>query len=71
MQIYRSETVVLKDGSILIKGLPFEAGDKVEVVIRPQQPKPKLNGRYPLRGTQIRYINPFESVAEEDWETLK
>ncbi len=27
--------------------------------------------RYPLRGKLVRYINPFESVAENDWEALK
>jgi hypothetical protein len=27
--------------------------------------------RYPLRGKPIRYINPFESVAENDWDVLR
>ena len=26
---------------------------------------------YPLRGKLIRYKNPFDSVVEEDWETLR
>jgi len=27
--------------------------------------------RYPLRGKPIRYIDPIEPVAEEDWEALR
>ena len=27
--------------------------------------------KYPLRGTPIRYIDPFEPVADEDWEALR
>ena len=26
---------------------------------------------YPLRGTKIRYVEPTEPVALDDWETLK
>jgi len=29
------------------------------------------SARYPLRGTLIRYVDPFKSVAEEGWEALK
>ena len=68
MQIYRSETIVLPDGSLSIKGLPFQAGDEVEVIVRPYQRKQKLNGRYSLRG--ITYLEPFKSVAEDQWEAL-
>ncbi len=71
MQIYRSETIISKDGSLSIKGLPFRSGDKVEVIVRPQYRKQKLNGRYPLRGKPITYIEPFESVAEDHWDALK
>ena len=33
----------------------------------------KLNTKkaYPLRGIKIRYEEPFEPVAEKDWEVLK
>lgn len=71
MQIYRSETIISQDGSLSIKGLPFRAGDKVEVIVRPYRRKEKQNGRYPLRGVPITYIDPFESVAENDWDALK
>ena len=71
MQTYRVETTILRDGMLIIKGLPFQAGDKVEVVVRAHRDKRKRNGRYPLRGKPIRYADPFESVAERDWDALR
>lgn len=71
MQIYRSETTISKDGSLSIKDLPFRSGDKVEVIVRQQYRKQKLNGRYPLRGKPITYIEPFESAVEDHWQALK
>ncbi len=71
MPDYRVETTVSHDKSLTLTGLPFEAGDQVEVIIRSQE-HPERNGkRYPLRGKPIRYTDPFCSVAEEDWEALR
>jgi len=33
--------------------------------------KSEDSSRYPLRGTQVQYENPTESVAQSEWETLK
>jgi hypothetical protein len=71
MQDYRVETKVLNDGSVIIKGLPFQAGDKVEVIIRSHKDVERKDTSYPLRGKPIRYADPFGSVAEEDWEALR
>lgn len=71
MPDYRIETRVSSDGSLIIKGLPFEAGDTVEVIIRSRKYQEEPGSRYPLRGKPIRYVDPFGSVAEEDWEALK
>ncbi len=69
MQDYRVESRVSSDGSLTIKGLPFQAGDEVEVIVRGR--KPREEGKcYPLRGTSVRYLDPLGSVAEEDWEAL-
>jgi hypothetical protein len=71
MSDYRVETSVASDGSLTIKGLPFQAGDRVEVIVRSQE-HPEGNGeRYPLRGKPIRYTDPFSSVAEKDWGALR
>jgi hypothetical protein len=68
MQDYRVETRVSSDGSLTVKGLPFQAGDKVEVIIRSYKYGEGKGQSYPLRGKPIRYADPFGSVAEEDWE---
>jgi len=71
MQDYRVETKVSRDGSLIIKGLPFQAGDKVEVIIRSHKHGERKGLCYPLRGKPVRYNDPFGSVAEEEWEALR
>ncbi|MSP14470.1 MAG: hypothetical protein EXR62_16140 [Chloroflexi bacterium] len=73
MQAYRIETTIAQNGTLLIQGVPFRAGDKVEVIILPSrsQEKQEPQNRYPLRGKVIRYEAPFDSVAENDWDTLR
>lgn len=71
MQDYRVEAKVSSDGSLIIKGLPFQAGDKVEVIIRSHQQEEGKSTCYPLRGKPIKYTDPFGSVAEEDWDALR
>ncbi len=70
MQAYRVETTVTQDGTLIIKGVPFRAGTKVEVIILSHFRKAAKEVRYPLRGKPIRYLAPFESVAEDEWEAL-
>jgi hypothetical protein len=70
-QEYRVETKVGSDGSVTGRGVPFEAGDRVEVIIRSQKGGNGENDRYRLRGKPIRYTNPFGPVAEGDWETMR
>ncbi len=69
MQDYRVETKVSSDGSLTISGVPFQPGDKVEVIIRSH--KERQGKRYALRGKPIRHNDPFGRVAEEDWEAIK
>jgi len=71
MQDYRVEAEVSKEGSVTVKGIPFQAGDRVEVIIRSQTPTGEGRRRYPLRGKRVRYTDPFGSVAENDWEALR
>lgn len=80
MNAHKIETVLNEDGTLTLRGLPFRAGDAVEVIILeshiPQQSQglthqPDKN-LYPLRDTQpYRYDDPTEPVALEDWEALK
>ena len=71
MQTYRSETTILKDGTLTIKGLPFRTGEKVEVTVCTRKRQADQDKRYPLRVKKIRYDDPFGSVAEDDWGALK
>ena len=64
MQAYRVETVVAQDGTLTIGGIPFRVGEKVEVIILCRSHEPEERERYPLRGKPVRYLAPFESVAE-------
>ncbi len=71
MSIYRTTTTVTSNGTLTIEHLPFEPGEQVEVVVSHSSQASDTQQRYPLRGTPIRYIDPFGGVAEEDWEALK
>ncbi|MEE8390789.1 MAG: hypothetical protein V3S14_08355 [Anaerolineae bacterium] len=71
MQTYQIATTISSDRTLTIKELPFQAGDKVQVIVRIWENGTKRSGRYPLRGKPIRYVNPFGSVAESDWNVLQ
>jgi hypothetical protein len=70
MKVYRVEGRIAGDGTLTLEGLPFESGDEVEVVIRARRHAQNNQG-YPLRGKPIRYIEPFKSVDEDEWEALR
>jgi hypothetical protein len=64
---YRLETTLDRDGSLSLTGLPFHAGDVVEVIVQSHSRKSVEPKRYPLHGTPINFVNPTDPVAEEDW----
>ena len=70
MEVYRVETKVKGDRTVTLEGLPFEGGDEVEVIIRALRQAQKGKD-YPLRGKPVRYIDPFKSVDEDEWEALQ
>jgi len=67
---YYTKTKVKKDGKVSVKGLPFKAGETVEVTIR-RGKKSKRATKYPLRGKSVIYRDPFKSVAANDWEAMR
>lgn len=69
-QTYRTKTKVKEDGKLSIKGLPFQAGETVEVTVR-REKKSTRAVKYPLRGKPIIYRQPFKGVATGDWEALR
>jgi hypothetical protein len=80
MNAHKIEVILTEDGTLTLQGLPFHAGDAVEVIILSAKtphhqaaPKVQLDkNRYPLHDTQpYRYDDPTEPVALEDWEVLQ
>ena len=71
MLTHRIETVVSENRSLTIRGLPFRPGERVEVVILSRPQRQGKEKRYPLRGKPIRYIRPFDSVAEDGWQVVQ
>ncbi|QLE57669.1 hypothetical protein [Nostoc sp. TCL26-01] len=73
MKAHRIETTLTEDGTLVIKDLPFHAGEAVEIIILESHTHPPKANPYPLRGKQpYRYDDPFEpAVPLEDWEALQ
>jgi hypothetical protein len=67
MIAHRIETTLNQEGTLTLSGLPFHAGEAVEVIVLPRTPATPPRDAYPLRGKSIRYTNPFEPVAADDW----
>jgi len=80
MNAHKIETALTEDGTLVLQGLPFQAGDVVEVIIlQPQTAQHQIKSLethntslYPLQNTQpYHYDDPTEPVALEDWEFLQ
>ena len=68
MEAYRTSAVVQDDGTIVIGNLPFDEGQRVEVIRLEQSKTAEDNEVYDLRGEPVTDARPFDSVAEEEWE---
>ncbi|AFY34182.1 hypothetical protein [Calothrix sp. PCC 7507] len=79
MNAHKVEAVLTEDGTLMLQGLPFHAGDVVEVIIleaktsQPQEARSNQSEKnlYPMRGQLVRYDDPTEPVALSDWEVLQ
>ena len=60
-----------------LRALPVEKQQEVLdfveflVIVCSREREWERSGRYPLRGKPIRYVDPFESVAEDNWDVLR
>lgn len=68
LQAHRVETTLTQDGTLTLDGLPFEAGEAVEVIVLPGVPAYAPPNRYPLRGTPVRYQRPAALVDDVEWD---
>ena len=71
MDVYRVVKRIAPGGRLSLRNLPFQPGDRVEVIVRSQKDAGGDGEPYPLRGKPVHYLDPFESVDENEWEALR
>ncbi len=74
MEAVRVEATVQMNGRVVLEDLPFEEGEKVEIIVLEAENGANVarDNPYPLRGTLYKYEDPFEPATPlEDWEVLK
>ena len=68
MQAYKTEAAISKDGTLTLGDLPFAEGEPVEIIILSRVSKTQVAEDGALRGMPVQYHQPFEPVAQNDWE---
>jgi len=71
MRAYRAEKTLSQDGVLELHALPFRAGEIVEVIILSREDKIAGVHAFPLRGKVLKYVDPTEPVAQDDWDALR
>ncbi len=72
MEAVRIEAIVQPNGRVILNDLPFEEGKHVEIIVLDINGKEIVPGPNPLRGSVLKYDDPFEPAAPiEDWEVLR
>jgi hypothetical protein len=65
MNTYRLDAAFSQDGTLTHCGLPFQAGDSVEIILMARTARATGSDGALLRGKVIHYDRPTEPVAEE------
>lgn len=72
---YRVRSRIPDDGTLVLKDLPFRAGEEVEIIVLSgagEEGEGRAEGeRYPLHGTPLRFEDPFSPLPESDWQALE
>jgi hypothetical protein len=69
MKAHRAETTVSGDGSVTVRGVPFQKGEEVEVIILPRQAEASASKSESLIGSVRRYDRPFEPATDPtEWD---
>ncbi len=71
MYAYRMEAVISQNGDLQIKSLPFRPGEAVEIIILAVNDAREKPNNFPLKNTVLKYEDPTEPVAEDDWNDTK
>lgn len=68
MYAYQVETTVKHNGQLTLTNLPFQSGEAVRILIFPRHSSASPSLGFPLQGKVLAYNDPFEPVAQNDWE---
>ncbi len=60
MEAVRIETTIQPNGRVTLNDLPFEDGTQVEIIVLDTNGKGKPPTVNPLKGTLLKYEDPFE-----------
>lgn len=71
MQAYRVEKVISQTGKVELDALPFAAGAVVEIIVLGPEKEANGRSRLSLKGSVIKYDDPFAPVAENEWDALQ
>jgi len=67
MNTYQSTAILTENGKLTLEDLPFQAGDKVKIIVKENHQKQTfIDNENPLRGSILYYEDPFESAVPED-----
>jgi len=69
METYYAQTILQEDGKLTLDHLPFSQGDTLQIFISSSE-RPS-GDRYSLRGTVLKYEQPFEPAAQDDWTAVQ
>jgi hypothetical protein len=64
---YKVETIVNEDGSLTLRGLPFQAGDRVEVIVM-EQSNAQSEAPVQFDSSDRHYLDSLTSLMSE-WES--
>jgi hypothetical protein len=75
MKAYRIELVLSESGALSLTGLPFQAGESVEIIVLERSEPPgtaNSSQAVSLAGKVLQYDDPFApAIAPEDWNVLQ
>ncbi|MCE7983077.1 MAG: hypothetical protein DYG89_17980 [Caldilinea sp. CFX5] len=71
MLAYRLETVIPPNGELQLKALPFRPREAIEVIILMRTPTSTNQALFPLQGSVLKFEDPTEPVAVDDWDVLQ
>ncbi|KAL9011577.1 MAG: hypothetical protein Q9180_009180 [Flavoplaca navasiana] len=70
VEAYKTSAIVRDDGTVVIGNLPFQKGQRLEVILLEQPGVYEDNALYALRGEPFKYDGPFQSVAMDELENV-